>query len=149
MKKSVYLIIAVLIFSAARFAFAQEMKGQMMGGGMQEKGMMMNQGMQDEGMMQMRGKMGQGMMQDEGMMQMHGMMGGKATMVSTEDGGVIVMIGKTLYKYDKDLNLIKQVELPIEGPMDKMTDKKGKMDQQQRQENATQNGGASNHESHH
>ena len=32
-------------------------------------------------------------------------------MVATNDGGVIVMTGNKLLKYDKDLNLVKEVEL--------------------------------------
>lgn len=31
--------------------------------------------------------------------------------IATEDGGVIVMVGNKLLKYDKDLNLIKKVEI--------------------------------------
>lgn len=51
-----------------------------------------------------------------------GMMGGgkgkmmgmmhKDSVVATSDGGVVVMAGPRLIKYDKDLNLIKEVELP-------------------------------------
>lgn len=33
------------------------------------------------------------------------------TMIATSDGGVIVLSGPKLAKYDKDLNLIKEVEL--------------------------------------
>lgn len=42
-------------------------------------------------------------------MQMMGSM--QKQMVATNDGGVIVMAGNKLLKYDKDLNLIKEVEL--------------------------------------
>jgi len=42
-------------------------------------------------------------------MQMVGAM--QKQMVATNDGGVIVMIGNKLLKYDKDLNLVKGVEL--------------------------------------
>jgi len=35
----------------------------------------------------------------------------KSGMTATQDGGVIVMEGSRLYKYDKDLNLIKEVKL--------------------------------------
>lgn len=35
-------------------------------------------------------------------------------MVATSDGGIIVLVGKKLLKYDKDLNLIKEVEIEIE-----------------------------------
>lgn len=36
---------------------------------------------------------------------------GKSTMVASNDGGVIVMKGDKLYKYDKSLTLIKTVEV--------------------------------------
>jgi hypothetical protein len=55
---------------------------------------------------------------------MQGMME-KSSMVSSGDGGVIVMIGKTLYKYDKNLNLVKQIDLPVQVPQEKMTDMMG------------------------
>jgi hypothetical protein len=42
-------------------------------------------------------------------MQMMGAM--QRQMVATNDGGVIVLAGNKLLKYDKDLNLIKEVEL--------------------------------------
>lgn len=45
-----------------------------------------------------------------GMCPMHCMMM-KNTMIATQDGGVAVMTGNSLSKYDKDLNLIKEVEL--------------------------------------
>lgn len=50
----------------------------------------------------------------------HYMMGGmmkmmmKKQMVATEDGGVIVMAGNKLQKYDSNLNLVKEVELKID-----------------------------------
>jgi len=49
-----------------------------------------------------------------GMFMHHGMMGGmmhhQASMVGTPDGGVIVMKGQSLSKYDKNLNLVKEVK---------------------------------------
>jgi hypothetical protein len=42
-------------------------------------------------------------------MQMMGAM--QKQMVATNDGGVIVLVGNKLLKYDKDLNLVKEVEL--------------------------------------
>jgi len=60
---------------------------------------------QAEGQQQM---MGQGM--KGGMM--HGMMSGQ--MVAASDGGVIVMMGNKLMKYDKDLNLKKEVEIKMQ-----------------------------------
>lgn len=35
-------------------------------------------------------------------------------MVATSDGGVVVMAGNTLMKYDKDLNLVKETEIKID-----------------------------------
>jgi hypothetical protein len=43
---------------------------------------------------------------------------GKAQMVATDEGGVIVLAGNRLMKYDADLNLVKEadVKMPV-GPM--------------------------------
>jgi hypothetical protein len=46
-----------------------------------------------------------------------GMMGMGKEMVATSDGGIIVLVGNKLYKYDKDLNLKKEVELKIDKQM--------------------------------
>ncbi len=45
-------------------------------------------------------------------MKMMGMV--QKQMVATNDGGAIVLLGNKLLKYDKDLNLIKEVELKTE-----------------------------------
>ena len=59
------------------------------------------------------------------MHKMHGMTR-SSSMVASNDGGVIVLSGNKLYKYDKNLNLVKEAEiktetadrlLPIGGPM--------------------------------
>jgi len=43
---------------------------------------------------------------------------GKAQMVATDEGGVIVLAGNKLLKYDADLNLVKEVEVKMPmGPM--------------------------------
>lgn len=43
---------------------------------------------------------------------------GKAQMVATDEGGVIVLAGNKLMKYDADLNLVKEVEVKMPmGPM--------------------------------
>jgi hypothetical protein len=45
-------------------------------------------------------------------------------MVAINDGGVVVMVGNKLFKYDKDLNLIKEAELKISvGPNQEMLKK--------------------------
>ena len=46
-----------------------------------------------------------------GSLVMQMMNGMQKQMVATSDGGVIVMAGHKLFKYDKDLNLVKEVEL--------------------------------------
>jgi cytochrome c556 len=48
-------------------------------------------------------------------MKMMGMM--QKQMVATNDGGVIVLLGNKLIKYDKDLNLIKEVEVTTEAEL--------------------------------
>ena len=79
-------------------------KGGMTGGGMM-KGDMMGKGM-------MGGKM-MGMM---GNMEMHGMMMRmmEKSVVATSDGGVIVVMGNKMTKYDKDLNVVKEVEMKMD-----------------------------------
>jgi hypothetical protein len=80
---------------------------------MKEDGMGMDKG--DHGPM--------GMMGDkENMKGMRGMMM-HASMVATPDGGVIVLSGRTLTKYDKDLNVVKEVELSAPQPGMGMMDK--------------------------
>ncbi len=39
---------------------------------------------------------------------------GMAKMIAAEDNGVIVMSHGKLYKYDKDLNLKKEVKIPVD-----------------------------------
>ena len=61
-----------------------------------------------------------------GMCPMHGMMMGSMmakSMVATGDGGIVVMAGSKLIKYDKDLNLLKEVEvkMDMEGMQKKMS----------------------------
>ena len=63
---------------------------------------------------------------EKGMPEMRGMpgkdcmgMGPKASMVATDEGGVIVLAGNKLIKYDADLNVGKEVEIkaPMGGTM--------------------------------
>ncbi len=63
-------------------------------------------------------------MPKEGMEKMCRSMMGKAQMVATDEGGVIVLAGNKLMKYDADLNLVKEVEIKMpalmggkQGPM--------------------------------
>lgn len=84
------------------------------------------EGMMKESMMQPEGKMHHE--KKEGMHDMCcGMMQSKMNkeMVATGDGGVIVMAGNKLLKYDKNLNLVKEAEIKMDMEcMKKMMDMK-------------------------
>lgn len=111
MRKLTYLIIAVTAASlSASSVFAGQMKDGMMEDEGSGKGMMMGKGMMGKGMME-DGMMDGGMMKM--MHKMHGMMR-SSTMVASNDGGVIVLSGNKLYKYDKNLNLVKEAEIKAE-----------------------------------
>lgn len=102
MKKNVLIFIAVVLFTASGLVYAQEMKGGMMDSGMMGKGMM-----------------------DGKMMGMHGMMMKMMdrNVVATSDGGIVIVAGNKLTKFDKDLNLVKEVELKVDTEgMQKMMD---------------------------
>jgi hypothetical protein len=86
------MIVILMVATVAYFAFAAEQKDEMMGKEVMGQVML--------GMCPMHTMMCQGMMQKE--------------MVATEDGGVIIMAYNKLCKYDKDLNLVKEVELKID-----------------------------------
>jgi hypothetical protein len=60
---------------------------------------------------------------------------GKTQMVATDEGGVIVLAGNKLMKYDADLNLVKEVEVKI--PMGPMGGKQCPMMGKRMDENAT------------
>jgi len=67
-------------------------------------------------------------------MSMKGMMG--KTMVATEDGGLVVMVCNKLYKFDKDLNLTKEAEIPFdEAHMEKMMKRMNEMQTRMQKEN--------------
>lgn len=97
MKKVLALLLSTIIFLMPSLTPAQEMNNTTEG----------NQ----TGMMGGDGKMGG---RGWRMAKMGGMMGAR-TMVASEDGGVIILAGNKLMKYDKDLNLVKEVEIKIEG----------------------------------
>lgn len=67
------------------------------------------------GMMQGNGMMGQGKMMQ--MCDMHTMMAQCMTqenLVATSDGGVVVLVGNQLMKYDDDLELVQQTEVQVD-----------------------------------
>ena len=136
MRRIFSLVLAVLLISAVSvLVFAQEEKSEM-AQEQTEAGMMTGEGMMKKGTMMHKGK-------TMGMHPMHGMM--KAMMakslVATEDGGVVVMVGNKLLKYDKYLNLKKEVEIEIdmEGMHKMMMQMKEKcpMSKKMRQESET------------
>ena len=104
--------VALLAAGWAYFAFAADpmMKGK---GMMDSNDMTMHKQMMDKGMMgqQMPGKP-MPMMCPMHMMMAQQMM--EKEVVATSDGGVIVMVDNKLQKYDKDLNLVKEVDLKID-----------------------------------
>lgn len=102
MKKIWIVAMAALItVGVAYFALAEEPMGKMMGKEMMPKPMM-GKGMPGACPMMcpMHTMMAKCMMHKE--------------MVATEEGGVIVMMGNKLMKYDKDLNMVKEVEMQID-----------------------------------
>lgn len=94
MKKSIVIIAAVVVLSISGLALAQMNEGKEMKAGMMGKGMMEGKGMMMHGMM------------------MNAMM--NKSMVATSDGGVVVMTANKLTKYDKDLNVVKEIELKMD-----------------------------------
>lgn len=111
MRKALFIVMNVVLFAGfcvLASAYAEQMKGSMTGTGMTEGDMMGDEGMTgSQAMMMPQGKM-------MGMCSMHGMM--MKTMfgkhiVATQDGGIVVMAGNKLIKFDKDLNRIKEVEI--------------------------------------
>lgn len=103
MKNSIAVMTAVVVLTVSGLALAQmNDKGKEM---MADKtGMMEGKG----GMMGMMG--GKGMM---GMMKMCQSMMNKPSMVAVGDG-VVVLSGKKLYKYDANLNVVKEADVKIE-----------------------------------
>lgn len=98
MKKNTAVLMLVILLAGVSLVYAAEKKDSKMEKGMMGKGMM-----------------GGGMM-DGKMMGMHGMMMKmmERSVVATSDGGVVVLMGNTLTKYDKDLNVVKEVELKMD-----------------------------------
>jgi hypothetical protein len=129
----------LLVIGFSSLALAQENKTmtgkETMKAGMMEKGMM-DKGMMEKCMKEKGEKCcDKEKMEHKEMMGMHQMMMSKS-MVATPDGGVIVMVGHKLQKYDKDLVLQKEVDL--------------KMDKEEMKEKGAQQApSASGHEAHH
>ncbi len=148
MRKLIFGTIIIMVFALAHLTFAEEMNGSIMGQGMMGKGMMKGKMMHQGGMM--------------GMCPRHVMMG-KSTLVASNDGGVILLVGNKLYKYDKNLKLVKEVEIKIETsetssmkgmkqicPMcQRMMDKEGMMEGSSDEKDQVSEQEKSEHEGHH
>jgi hypothetical protein len=116
MKKFIFAVILLSLFVPA-VAFAEEaQKEEMAPQGLSASGA--------GGGMDMEKPMGM-----PGMEKMCRSMMGKAQMVATDEGGVIVLAGNKLMKYDADLNLVKEVEvkMPMPSMMGKQCPITGKM----------------------
>jgi hypothetical protein len=113
MKKIIILLTTVAVVGVGSYVvFAKGHMGGTMSGRRQAHGMM-----DSNDMMMQKGMMGKEMMgQQHGMVGMHPMSGMmcSSSLVATQDGGVIVLVGDKLLKYDKDLNLVKEAELKID-----------------------------------
>jgi len=121
MKKTIFITLMALLLVPA-LAFSQEKSPGTETSMEMGKGMMMGKGMGcDCGKMCM-------MMQKQ--------------MIATSDGGVIVLAGNKLYKYDKNLNLVKEAEIKMDvegmnkmmGQMKEKCTKKMQMMQEQKSE---------------
>ena len=110
MKKAICISL-IALFLAAGLAFSQEVTEETdtsMGKGMMHKEMMM-QGEKE------------GKHDKYNMMKMMGMM--NKQMVATQDAGVAILYGNTLLKYDKNLKLIKEVEIDFKSMKKKWMEK--------------------------
>lgn len=92
MKKTLCLTSIVSIFLFSGLSFAEDMKG------MEGKDTQMKKGMMGKGMM---GPMMMKMMSEK-------------SVTATSDGGIVVLAMNKLTKYDKDLNVVKEVEVKID-----------------------------------
>jgi len=93
MKKNTWIFIVVVLFASVHLVYAEGMKDGMMDKGMMGKGMMAGKMMGNCPMM-------------KSMME--------RTIIATSDGGIVIAMGNKITKYDKDLNLIKDVELNMD-----------------------------------
>jgi hypothetical protein len=100
------LIVSMSLFSFQSFAQKEETKTMPEKSPMMQKNAMHGDAAEEHGCGEMAG-----MCQAHGMIMKDLMTG---SMIATSDGGVIIKQGLKIYKYDKDLNLIKGVELKMD-----------------------------------
>jgi hypothetical protein len=106
MKKLVIVMAALLLTAVLAVSFAEQ-KTEAVKEMLSEAG----KGAQTAVQEQMTGK-GQMMMCPMHHMMMGAMM--SRSVVATEDGGIVVAVCEKLMKFDKDLNLVKEVQMPID-----------------------------------
>jgi hypothetical protein len=114
MKKVLWLGAVVLFLGSAVIAFSQGMAGKVSQPATDKKEAV---GSEDEAMEHQQAPEGTAMPEKmAGMSYKHEMMKMMMTrsMVASNDGGVIVMMGNKLMKYDKDLNLLKEAEIKVD-----------------------------------
>jgi hypothetical protein len=106
-----FTFVIFLAAGIAYLAFAAEPTSAMAGKHDESKAMMCKD-MKHNEMMERKGMMG--MCPAHMMMREHVM---KKEIIATQDGGVIVIAAGKLYKYDKDINLVKEVEMKCDVDM--------------------------------
>ena len=117
MKKILIIILVSLLMNASSLTYAQDKTESMNKKGMMDNtGMMGSQGMRGRKAMMMDKDKMQGMHPMGGMMMKGMMMKGmmEKSMDATGDGGIVVLAGNRLMKYDKNLKLIKEVDIKID-----------------------------------
>lgn len=98
MKRTFISVTACALIGVVSYVgFAQPNRSGMMGGMMQGRGMMMQDG---NGICPIHDKMMASMMQ--------------RAIAATPDGGIVVLVGNTLMKYDSALNLVKETEIKVD-----------------------------------
>jgi hypothetical protein len=122
-KYMIVAVVAVTVVAASYVAFARQdgnmpgRRGAMMGRGMMEDGNMPGGRMGERGMMEGRRGMMARRMAMMHMCDTHRMVAeamARQNLVPTSDGGVIVMAGGKLAKYDANLNLVKETDIKVD-----------------------------------
>lgn len=120
MKRSLSVLFSSILFLSAATAAIAQPEGQGMGGSGMQQGMGgqgMGQGMGGQGMGKgmmggQGGEMGQGMMCPMCSSMMKSV--ASPQVISTGDGGFVILTGNKLIKYDKDLNVVKEADIKVD-----------------------------------
>jgi len=115
MARNIILLLVGLMMFVAGSCLGQDAKMPAMAGDTASMSCPMGQGMGKD----MKGKDMQKMKKMGNMQDIQGCMMGcmmKPVMIATSDGGVVILMGNKLTKYDKNLTLIKEVEIKMGMP---------------------------------